>query len=53
MADKADDRISGERVYVDWPAEVASEPDYPVLAPCEIDLACDAIVYRPEIPNDI
>ena len=38
MTDMTDDRFGGERALVNWPAEVAEEPNYPTLSPPALDL---------------
>ena len=38
---------------VEWPADILKDPEYPVLEETNIDLACDAIVFRaPFDPNE-
>ena len=52
MTDLSVDRPKDAEVLLDWPASVAAEPDYPVLAPAKVDLACDAMVFKPPYDPD-
>lgn len=52
MKDLSDDREGGGQRYVDWPPALSSEPEYPELEPFRIDLASDAMIYRPTIKDD-
>ena len=52
MTDMTDDRFGGERALVNWPAEVAEEPNYPTLSPPALDLASDVLVLSPAYDLD-
>ena len=47
-----DDGVKGGQVSLEWPAAVSNDPDYPELAPIKVDLASDAIVYKPVLGDD-
>ncbi|MEL6794131.1 MAG: hypothetical protein AAFP78_11785 [Pseudomonadota bacterium] len=54
MAEVLKDRAYEPPTSVEWPAEILKDPEYPVLEETNIDLACDAIVFRaPFDPNEI
>lgn len=53
MPNSYDDRAVGAPKYVDWPPAVTKEPDFPELEPMKVDLACDAMVYRPAFEDDL
>ena len=50
---KDTERREGVDETIEWPETVLRDPGYPELAEQKIDLACDAIVFRPPFdPND-
>ncbi|MEL7466305.1 MAG: hypothetical protein AAFN79_19690 [Pseudomonadota bacterium] len=53
MSDETKNHDRDTATFVEWPAEVLEDPDYPVLEETVIDLASDAIVFKaPFNPND-